>query len=69
MTSQAENRKTLKRVLFVIMHEYMFKTNGSRINLVNVSKEKCYITDGLGVGISACDVTGSFPSPLTSYYR
>ena len=33
----------------MIMPEYMFEINGSRINLVNVIKDKCNVTDRLGV--------------------
>ena len=33
--------------------------------LFNLMKEKCSITDTLGFRISACDVTGFFPSLLT----
>ena len=32
VTSQAENRKLLQRVFLVIMFEYLFETNGFRIN-------------------------------------
>ena len=32
VTSQAENRKPLQRVFTVIMPEYLFETNGFRIN-------------------------------------
>ena len=55
----------LKRAYIMIMPEYLFKTGGFRINWVNVIKEKYSITDKLGFRTSACDVTGSFPSPLT----
>ena len=65
MTSQAANRKPLKRVVIVIMPEYLFETNDFRINGVHVIKDKYNISGKLGYGISACDVTGSFPSPLT----
>ena len=30
-------------------------------------RDKYSITDELGLGLSACDVTGSFLSPLTGY--
>ena len=63
--SQAENREPLKRAYIMIMPEYLFETNGFRIDRVNVIKEKYSITDKLGFGICACDITGSFPSPLT----
>ena len=49
----------------MIMLEYVFETDGFRMDWVNVNKEKYRITDKLGFWISACDVTGSFPSPLT----
>ena len=49
----------------MIMPEYLFETDGFRMKRVNVIKEKYNITNKLGFGISACDVTGSFPSPLT----
>ena len=65
VTSQAENKKPLKRVFMVILPDYLFETNGLRINLVNMIKQKCSITDTLGFGISACDVTGSFTSSMT----
>ena len=65
VTSQAGNRKPLQRVFIVIMPEYLFETNGFRINLVNVIKEKYIITDTLEFRVSACDVTGFFPSLLT----
>ena len=65
VTSQADNWKPLKRVFIVIMPEYLFETNDFRINGVNVIKKKCSSSDSLGFGISACDITGSFPSPLT----
>ena len=65
VTSQAENRKPLKRTYIMIMPEYLFEIDGFRRNRVNVIKENYSITDKLGFGISACDVTGSFPSPLT----
>ena len=58
VTSQAENRKPLQRVFIVIMPEYLFETNGFRISLVNVIKEKYSITDTLGFRVSACDITG-----------
>ena len=32
VTSQAENRKPLKRLFFVIMPEYLFETNVFRMN-------------------------------------
>ena len=32
LTSQTENRKHLQRGFNVIMHEYVFETNGFRIN-------------------------------------
>ena len=35
-------------VFIVIMPEYLFETNGFRINQVNVIKEKYSITDNLG---------------------
>ena len=60
MTSQAENREPLKRAYIMIMPEYLFETDDF------VNKEKYSTTDTLGFGISACDVTGSFLSPLTS---
>ena len=65
VTSQAENRNPLKRVFIGVMPEYLFETNGFMINLVNVINEKYSITDDLGFGLSACDVTGSFPRPQT----
>ena len=49
----------------MIKPEYLFETDGFRMNRVNVIIEKYSITDKLGFGIPACDVTGSFPSPLT----
>ena len=49
----------------MIMPEYLFETNGFRINEVNLIKEKYITTDKSGLGMSACKVTGSFPSPLT----
>ena len=55
----------LKRAYMMIMPEYLLETDGFRMNRVNVIKEKYSITDKLGFGISACDITGSFPSPLT----
>ena len=36
VTSQAENRKPLKRVSIVIIPKYVFETNGFRMNLVNL---------------------------------
>ena len=49
----------------MIVPEYLFETNGFRINEVNVIKEKYSITDKSRFGIFACDVRGSFQSPLT----
>ena len=49
----------------MIIPKYLFETNGFRMNQVNLIEEKYSITDKLEFGISACDVTGSFPSPLT----
>ena len=49
----------------MIMPGYLFEINGFGINLVNLTKEKYSIYDQYGFGTSACDVTGSFPSPLT----
>ena len=65
VTSQAENREPLRRVSIMIMPEYLFETNSFMINLVKLIKEKYSITDKSGFLISACDVTGSLPSPLT----
>ena len=49
----------------MIVPEYLFETNGFRINEVNVIKEKYSITDESRFGISAYDVTGSCQNPLT----
>ena len=49
----------------MIMPIYLFEIIGFGINLVNLTKEKYNINDKLGLRNSACDVTGSFPSPLT----
>ena len=65
VTSQAENMEPLKRAYIMIMPEYLFETDGFRMNWVNLIKEKYSITNELGFLISACDVTGSFPSPVT----
>ena len=45
VTSQAENREPLKRVSIVILPEYLFETNGSRMNRVSLIEEKYCITD------------------------
>ena len=63
--SQAENRKPLEMVSIVIIPKYLFETNGFRIDVVDLIDDKYSITDKLGFGISACDIIGSFPSPLT----
>ena len=63
--SQAEKREPLKSVFIVIIPQYLLNTNGFRMNWVYVIKDKYSITDELVIGISACDVPGSFPSPLT----
>ena len=63
--SQTESRETLKSALIVIMPEYLFEINCFGINLVHSTEEKYNMYDKLGFGNSACDVTGSFPSPLT----
>ena len=47
VTSQAENRKPLKRAYIMIMPEYLFETDGLRMNRVHVIKEKYSITDKL----------------------
>ena len=65
MTSQTESRELLKSVFIVIMPEYLFEINGFGINVSNLTKEKYNINDRLGFEISACDVTGCFPSPVT----
>ena len=49
----------------MIIPKYLFEFNGFRMNLVNLVKTNYSINDILGFGNSACDVTGSFPSPLT----
>ena len=64
VTSQAENRKPLKRVFIVIKPKYLFEFNGFRMNLGNLMQKHYSINDILGFGNSACDVTGSFPIPL-----
>ena len=65
MTSQTESREHLKSVFIVIMSIYLFEINGFGINLVDLTKEKYNINDKSGFGNSACDITGSFPIPLT----
>ena len=65
VTSQAENKEPWKRVFIVIIPKYLFETNGFRIDWDNLIEEIYIITDKLGFGISACDVTGSFTSLLT----
>ena len=65
MTSQTESREPLKNVVIVIMPIYSFEINSFGINLVNMTKEIYNINDKLGFGNSACDITGSFLSPLT----
>ena len=65
VTSQAKSRELLKSALIVIMSEYLFEINGFGIKLVNLTKEKYNMYDRLGFWNSACDVTGSFASPLT----
>ena len=47
VTSQAENRKPLKRAYIMIMPEYLFETDGLIMNRVHVIKEKYSITDKL----------------------
>ena len=49
----------------MIMPIYLCQIDGLGINLVNLTKDKYNISDKLGFVNSACDVTGSFPSPLT----
>ena len=49
----------------MIMPQYLFEFNGFRMNLVNLIQKNYSINDILGFGNSACDVTGSFPIPLT----
>ena len=63
--SHTESREPLNSVFIVIMPIYLFETNGFGMNLVNLTKEKYNINDRLWFRNSACDVTGSFPSPLT----
>ena len=65
VTSQTESREPLKSALIVIMPEYLFEINCFGITLVHLTEEKYNIYDKLGFGNSACDITGSFPSPLT----
>ena len=65
MTSQAENREPLKRVFIVIEPKYLFVFNGFRMHFGNLMQKNYSINDILGFGNSACDVTGSFPIPLT----
>ena len=65
MKSQTESREPLKSVFIVIMSIYLFEINGFGIDLVDLTKEKYNINDKLGFGNSACDITGSFPIPLT----
>ena len=48
VTSQAENKEPLKRVVIVIMPTNLFETNGFRINCVNLIEDICSITDTLG---------------------
>ena len=63
--SQTKSREPLKSVFIVIMPIYLFEINGFGIHLVNLTKGKYNINDKLGFWNSACDITGSFPSPLT----
>ena len=65
MTSKSEHRGPVKFIFIVIMPEYLFETKGFKVNGVNVIKKKCSISYTLGFGISACDITGSYPSPVT----
>ena len=65
MTSQTENRESLKSVFIVIMPIYLFEINDFGISLFNLTKEKYNINDKLGFGNSAYDITVSFPSPLS----
>ena len=64
-TSQTESKEPLKSALIVIMSEYLFEINGLGLNLVNLTEEEYNFYDKLRFWNSACDVTGSFPSPLT----
>ena len=45
VTSQAEDREPLKRDFIVIMPNYLFETNGFRLNWVYLIEEKCSIND------------------------
>ena len=65
VTSQAETRELSKKVVIVIMLQYLFEFNGFRMNLVNLIQKNYSINDILGFENSACDITGSFPIPLT----
>ena len=65
VTSQAETRELLQRVVIVTIPEYLFEFNVFRMNLVNLIKTNYSINDMLGFRNSACDVTGSFPIPST----
>ena len=49
----------------MIIPEYLFDFNGFRMNLVKLIQKNYSNNDKLGFGNSACDVTGSFPIPLT----
>ena len=63
--SQAETMELLKRAFIVIMPKYLFEFNGFRMNLVNLIKKDYSMNHILGFGNSACDITASFPTPLT----
>ena len=49
----------------MIIPEYLFESNGFRMNLVKLIQKKYSINDKLWFRNSACDITSSFPIPLT----
>ena len=65
VTSQAEKREPIKSVFIMVMPKYLFRINNFKNNLVNSIKENNSMNDKLGFENSACDITDSFPSPVT----
>ena len=63
MTSQAENKEALKRVLNVIMPKYVFEFNGFMMNLVNLIQKNYSINDKINKDLETLPVTSQAPFP------
>ena len=58
MTSQAENKEALKRVLNVIMPKYVFEFNGFMMNLVNLIQKNYSINDRINKDLETLPTIG-----------